>query len=180
MLKASIKKNDKAAFTTIAVLSVVVFAVVATLHWIHIPMELPFNPHLFASMNAMINTMVSVILVAALIFVKQKKYELHKSLMMTCIVLSTIFLVTYILHHVFTGETHFGGEGPIKYVYTFILSTHIFLAAVILPFILVTAYRSLTGEFAAHKKIARITYPIWLYVSVTGVIVYLMISPYYQ
>jgi putative membrane protein len=84
------------------------------------------------------------------------------------------------LHHVFTGETHFGGEGPIKYVYAFILSTHIFLAAVILPFILVTAYRSLTGEFAAHKKIARITYPIWLYVSVTGVIVYLMISPYYQ
>jgi putative membrane protein len=99
--------------------------------------------------------------------------------MIAAIVLSALFLVSYICHHLFAGDTRFGGVGPIRTVYFIILITHIFLAAIILPFILFTAYRALTGEYSKHTKIARITWPIWFYVSVTGVIVYLMISPYY-
>jgi putative membrane protein len=100
--------------------------------------------------------------------------------MLGAIVLSTLFLVSYIAHHILTGDTKFGGVGSIRYLYFFILITHIFLAAVILPFILFTAYRGLIAEWPAHKKIARITWPIWFYVSVTGVIVYFMIAPYYN
>ena len=99
--------------------------------------------------------------------------------MLTAIILSVLFLVSYIAHHLLAGDTVYGGEGSIRYFYYFILITHIILAAIILPFILFTAYRSLTGEYDKHKKLARYTWPLWLYVSVTGVLVYLMISPYY-
>jgi putative membrane protein len=99
--------------------------------------------------------------------------------MMSAMILSVLFLVSYIAHHLLSGNTTFGGTGVIRHVYFFILITHIFLAAVILPFILFTAYRGLTAEYPAHRKLARITWPIWFYVSVTGVVVYLMISPYY-
>jgi len=119
-------------------------------------------------------------LLLALIAVKSKKYLLHKRIMITAIILSCLFLVSYICHHLFTVETKFGGEGNIRYVYYFILGTHIILAAIILPFILFTAYRSMIGEFSRHKKLARITWPIWFYVAVTGVVVYFMISPYYN
>jgi len=87
--------------------------------------------------------------------------------------------VSYICHHLLSGDTKYGGEGPIRYVYFFILITHSFLAAVILPFILFTSYRALIAEWPAHRKLAKLTWPVWFYVSVTGVIVYLMISPYY-
>lgn len=180
MLQASIKKNDKLANILIGTISLVVFMVVSALHWLKLDVELPFSPHVFATMNAIVNSLVSVLLVLALWAVKQKNYELHKRFMLSAIILSALFLVSYILHHVLAGETAFGGEGIIRKIYYFILSTHIFLAAVILPFILITAYRSLTGEFARHKKIARITFPIWLYVSITGVVVYFLISPYYN
>jgi putative membrane protein len=99
--------------------------------------------------------------------------------MLAAIVLSVLFLISYICHHLFAGDTKFGGVGTIRYFYFFILITHIFLAAIILPFILFTAYRAMISEFPQHKRIARITWPIWLYVSVTGVLVYLMINPYY-
>jgi putative membrane protein len=99
---------------------------------------------------------------------------------MTAMILSILFLVSYICHHLFTGETRFGGEGTIRTIYFIILFTHIPLAGLILPFILFTAYRALVGEWPQHKKLARITWPIWFYVAVTGVVVYLMISPYYQ
>ena len=100
--------------------------------------------------------------------------------MLWAIGFSVLFLVSYICHHLFTGETSYGGSGLIKLVYYFILITHIVLAGIILPFILFTAYRGLTAEFHKHKKLARITWPLWFYVAVTGVIVYLMISPYYN
>ena len=100
--------------------------------------------------------------------------------MMTALILSIIFLVSYIAHHLLAGETKFGGTGAVKVLYLLILFTHIFLAAVILPFILFTAYRALTAEFATHKKLAKYTWPLWFYVAVTGPIVYLMISPYYN
>ena len=99
--------------------------------------------------------------------------------MMTAIVLSVLFLLSYIAHHLLTDETKFGGDGVIKTIYYIILFTHIPLAGIILPFILFTAYRALIGEYEQHKKLTRITWPIWFYVAVTGVIVYWMISPYY-
>lgn len=175
-----ISKNDKTVKWIIGIVSVVVFLVVAALPKIHLGVTLPFNPHIFASVNAAINSTVSLLLVLAYVFVMNKKYEEHKKVMLTAIILSSLFLVSYIAHHLFAGETKFGGEGAIRTVYFVLLISHIILAAVILPFILFTAYRSLTGEYAKHKKIARYTFPLWLYVSVTGVIVYLMISPYYS
>lgn len=180
MIKAAIQKNDKLAYGIITTLSVVVFLVVAALPKIHLNVQLSFNPHIFATINAVINSTVSLLLVAALIMVKQKKYEAHRTLMLSAIVLSSLFLVSYIAHHLFAGETKFGGEGALRSFYLFILITHIILASVILPFILFTAYRSLTGEFNKHKKLARYTFPLWLYVSLTGVLVYLLISPYYS
>jgi putative membrane protein len=99
--------------------------------------------------------------------------------MLWAIVLSILFLVSYIAHHLLAGDTKFGGEGLMKGVYYFILLTHIPLAAIILPFILFTAYRGLTGEYVSHRKLSRYTWPLWLYVSITGVLVYVFISPYY-
>lgn len=179
MLKASIKKNDKLARILILTLSVIVFVVVVITSRMQVDLELGFDKHLFAQINAVINSMVTVLLAAALVAVKMKKYEAHKKIMLCSIVLSTLFLVSYICHHVLSGDTKFGGQGAIRTFYYIILITHIILAAIILPFILFTAYRGLTGEYANHKKLARITWPIWFYVAMSGVIVYLMISPYY-
>jgi len=111
--------------------------------------------------------------------VKQKNYVLHKKLMLLAMALSILFLVSYIAHHLFAGSTEYGGAGTMKAIYYIILLTHIPLAGIILPFILFTAYRSLIGEFEKHKKLARYTWPLWLYVSITGVLVYVFISPYY-
>jgi putative membrane protein len=142
--------------------------------------DLGFDVHLLAKANALINGTVSVLLVAALVAVKTKNFELHKKLMKGAIYLSVIFLVTYIGHHMFAGETEFPKENSMRGFYLVILSTHIVLAAIILPFILFTAYRALIAEFPEHKKLARYTWPIWFYVAVTGVIVYFMISPFYK
>ena len=180
MLAAVWKKNDGKARVLIITLSVIVFGAVVALGKVKLSVNLGFDEHIFAKINAAINSTVSVLLLLALIAVKSKKYLLHKRIMITAIILSCLFLVSYICHHLFTGETKFGGEGNIRYVYYFILGTHIILAAIILPFILFTAYRSMIGEFSRHKKLARITWPIWFYVAVTGVVVYFMISPYYN
>jgi putative membrane protein len=179
MLKASWKKNDKRANWLIISFSVIVFLVVAALGRVHLQVDLGFDVHIFALLNAVINSTVSVLLVAALIAVKKGKYELHKKLMLFAMILSILFLVSYICHHLFAGETRFGGTGGLKTFYYIILFTHIPLAGIILPFILFTAYRGLTGEYARHKKIAKITWPLWLYVAITGVLVYVLISPYY-
>ncbi len=179
MLDAVIKKNDKKARWLIGIFSFVIFAVIVALGRIKLGVEVGFDPHIFARINAGTNSVVAVLLVAALIAVKQKKHLLHKRLMMTAMILSIVFLVSYIAHHLLAGETKFGGQGTIRYVYFFILSTHIFLAAIILPFILFTAYRALVAEWPGHRKLARITWPIWFYVAVTGPILYFMISPYY-
>lgn len=179
MLTPLFKKNDKQARLLIFTVSFVVFAAVAVLSRVKLEVDLGFDIHVFALINAVINSAVSLLLIWALIAVKGKNYLLHKKLMLTAILLSVLFLVSYIAHHLLAGDTVYGGEGPIRYFYYFILITHIILAAIILPFILFTAYRSLTGEYDKHKKLARYTWPLWLYVSVTGVLVYLMISPYY-
>lgn len=189
----SIKKNDKLYYTLIGIVSVVVFVVVALLTRVHLDVNLGFDPHIFATINAVINSTVTVLLIAALWQVKKKNFVAHQKLMMLAMVLSTLFLVSYIAHHLFAGETKFGdvnldnvvddiekaNVGSLRTVYLLLLATHIPLAGIILPFILFTVYRGLTGEFKKHVKIAKITFPIWLFVSISGVVIYLMISPYY-
>ena len=180
-MKAEIKKNDKLAKTLIYLVSAVVFLVVVSLRYLKFTdIDLGFDVHLLAKANAIINGTVSILLVAALIAVKKKNFELHKKFMKGAILLSVIFLVTYIGHHMFAGETEFPKDNSMRGLYLVILTTHIILAAIILPFILFTAYRALIAEFPKHKKLARYTWPIWFYVAVTGVIVYFMISPFYK
>ena len=187
-------KNDRRAKIFIWSVSIIVFLAIAILSKVKLNVDLGFNPHLFAKANAFINFSVTILLLAGLWAIKRKKYLLHKRIMVAAIVLSILFLVSYICHHLFAGETKFGDidhngivsldektmAGSLRIVYYFILGTHIPLAGIILPFILFTAYRSLTGEYERHKKLARITWPVWLYVAITGVAVYLMISPYYR
>jgi len=187
------RKHDKQARLLIFTVSFVVFAAVVVLSRVKLEVDLGFDIHIFARINAIINAIVSVLLAAALVAVKRRQYVRHKQLMLTAILLSVLFLVSYIAHHLLAGETRFGdldhdgvlsaaektAAGGWRIFYYIILPTHIVLAAVILPFILFTAYRSLTGEFDKHKKLARYTWPLWLYVSVTGVLVYWLISPYY-
>ena len=194
MLEPILQKNDKQAKLLIGVFSVVVFVAVSFLTKFTITVELPFDKHIFALANAIINAIVAVLLVAALVAVKQKKYTVHKNIMLTALVLSVLFLVSYIAHHLLAGETKFGDTdhdgivsiaeqsvvGNLRAFYFLLLFTHIILAATSLPFILFTAYRGLTSEFEDHKKIARRIWPIWFYVAVTGPLVYLMISPYYS
>ncbi|HEX7905850.1 MAG TPA: DUF420 domain-containing protein [Chitinophagaceae bacterium] len=179
MLTAAWSRNDKKARTLIFLFSAIIFIAITALSRITLKVDLGFDVHLFAKANAIINSCVAVLLIAALIAVRSKNYLLHKRIMITAMVLSILFLASYICHHLFAGETKFGEEGTIKTIYYIILLTHIPLAGLILPFILFTAYRGMTGQWEKHKKLARITWPVWLYVAVTGVVVYLMISPYY-
>lgn len=179
MLKPIWKKSDRKAKRLIYSFSVIVFLLIAALGRTKLNVGLGFDVHIFAAINAVINSIVTILLIAALIAVKKCKYQLHKNIMMAAMVLSVLFLLSYVAHHLLAGDTKFGGEGTIRYFYFFILITHIVLAAMILPFILFTAYRALIGEYAVHKKLARITWPIWFYVSLTGPIIYLLISPYY-
>jgi len=194
MLEPSLPKNDKQARWLIGIFSVVVFTAVVVLGRVKLDIGVNFDVHVFAKINAFINASIAVLLVAALVAVKQKNFALHKRLMMLALLLSVAFLVSYIAHHLLAGEAKFGDSdhdglvseaeklavGSMRMVYYIILITHIFLAAIILPFILFTAYRGLTGEYAQHKKIAKITWPLWFYVAVTGPVVYWMISPYYS
>ena len=180
MLEPILVKNDKRAKILIILASVIVFGAVVLLGRVEIPVGNAFDIHIFAKFNAAINSMVAVLLVAGLISVKNRRYTLHKKIMLSALVLSVLFLMSYICHHLFAGDTKFGGVGTIRYIYFFVLITHIFLAAIILPFILFTAYRAMISEWPQHRRMAKITWPIWLYVSVTGVLVYLMISPYYK
>jgi putative membrane protein len=180
MLKPVLVPNDKKANLLITIVSVVVFAAVVVLNRIQLKLDLPFDPHVFATISAGINSIVAVLLVMGLLTAKQKNYELHKKIMLVAILLSVLFLLSYIAHHLLAGETKFGGEGISRTIYYIILFTHIPLAGIILPFILFTAYRALTGEYDRHKKLTRITWPVWFYVAVTGVVVYWMISPYYN
>ena len=180
MLEPVLARNDKKAGLFIITVSVLIFLAIAALGRIELKTGFDFDVHIFAKINAVINSAVSLLLIFGLAAVKYKNYRLHKKIMSGAIILSALFLISYICHHLFAGDTKFGGTGVIRYIYFTILLLHIFLAAIILPFILYTAYRALTGEWTRHKKLARITWPVWLYVSISGVIVYLMISPFYS
>ncbi|NNM22028.1 MAG: DUF420 domain-containing protein [Flavobacteriaceae bacterium] len=137
--------------------------------------RLGFLPPIYASINAL----TAVLLVIAVVMIKRGKRKTHERIMKTCILLSVLFLAMYVAYHMTADETKFGGEGASRMIYFFVLISHIFLSIGVIPFVLITYVRAITGNFERHKRIARITFPIWLYVAITGVIVYLMISPYY-
>jgi len=141
--------------------------------------EWPFDVYLLPLINAILNGTSALLLIGALIAAKAKNINLHTKLIYTAMVLSLMFLVVYIMYHTTAGHTKFGGEGTIRSVYFFFLITHIILAAIQAPFVLYAFLYGYTGEIEKHQKIVKFSYPIWLYVSVTGVICYLMISPYY-
>lgn len=161
----------------IIAVSVIIPVVVAILFRVKIEgYDFSFLPPIYASINGL----TAVLLVSAVVAIRNKKRQLHERIMKTCIGLSAVFLVMYVLYHMTSDSTPYGGEGAIRYVYYFILITHIFLSVIVIPFVLFTLGRALGGNFERHRALAKYTFPIWLYVAVTGVIVYLMISPYYS
>jgi putative membrane protein len=171
-MENSAKKYNK----IIVALSVIIPLVVAILFGVKIDVELPvFLPPIYASINAV----TSLILIIAVWAVKNGKVTLHEKLIKFAIVLSVLFLVLYVAYHMTSNSTKFEGEGVVKIVYFFILISHIVLSIAVIPFVLITFVRAITNQIELHKKIARFTFPLWLYVTITGVIVYLMISPYY-
>lgn len=159
------------------VLSILLPLAVAMLFTVKIPnvSRLGFLPPIYASINGF----TAVILVMAVRAAKQGKLSLHRRLIQVCIVFSVSFLLLYILYHITSDSTPFGGEGFVKYIYYFVLLSHILLSIVVIPFVLVTYVRGLTNQIAKHRKIARIAFPLWLYVAISGVVVYWMIAPYY-
>ncbi|WP_028888666.1 DUF420 domain-containing protein [Tenacibaculum ovolyticum] len=161
----------------ITIVSVVIPLAVAALFGIKIPNVEPlsFLPPIYASVNGL----TAILLIASVVAIKKGNKKLHEQLNTTAIICSALFLVMYVAYHMTSDSTKFGGEGVVKYIYLFILITHIILSIVVIPFVLITFMRARLGNFPAHKKIAKITFPLWLYVAVTGVVVYLMISPYY-
>jgi putative membrane protein len=162
----------------IIALSVAIPAVVAILFGM--PKIKGYDTSFLPPIYASINGLTAILLVVAVRAIKSGNQTLHERLMKGCIFLSAGFLAMYVIYHLTSETTKFGGEGAIKLIYLFILFTHIFLSVVVIPFVLFTFARALYGNFALHRKLAKWTFPIWLYVAVTGVIVYLMISPYYQ
>ena len=166
----------------IVALSIIIPVAVAILFGVNLK-ELGFNvkPLTFLPpIYATINGITALILIVALWAIKNKKLKLHERLMKFAIVLSVLFLVMYVAYHMTSDSTKFGGEGLIKYFYYFILITHILLSITVIPFVLITYVRAITNNIERHKKIAKITFPIWLYVAITGVVVYIMIAPYYS
>lgn len=161
----------------IIALSVSIPVIVAILFGVKIPgYDLSFLPPIYATINGT----TAVLLIVAVQAVKNGKRRLHENIMKTCIGLSATFLLMYVAYHMTSESTPFGGEGAIRYVYYFTLISHILLSVAITPLVLFTFSRALSRNFERHRRLAKFTYPIWLYVAVTGVIVYLMISPYYK
>jgi len=180
MSRSLFKNNEQFWSKLIVIVSVLVPVLVTVLFNIpQVEISLPFDPKILPSFHALLNGTVSLLLVASFYFIKQKNIAAHKACNISALVLSALFLVSYVTYHTVSESTPYGGEGFIRYVYFFILITHIILAAIILPVILFTFLRAFTGNFESHRAIAKYTFPLWLYVSVTGVLVYLMLLPYY-
>lgn len=173
--------SDKAVFRLVTAISILVFVVVVILNQKVLPRPevMPSFVTLLPTLNAMINGTCTILLLLSLWAVKNKKIALHKKINLTAFVLSSLFLVSYIMYHWMALETTFPKDNALRPVYLFILLTHIVLAAVVLPLILISFYFGLKNEVIKHRKIVRFSYPIWLYVTITGVVVYLMIKPYY-
>ena len=178
MENQSVEAKYNKYITAVSILIPVVVAVLFSvkLKDLGIKVEpLSFLPPIYAAINGI----TAVVLVSAVVAIKNGKKKLHERLMTTAIALSLAFLVMYVAYHMTADSTKFGGEGIIKFMYFFILISHILLSIAVIPLVLVSYVRALSEKFDRHKRIAKITFPIWLYVAVTGVIVYLMIAPYY-
>lgn len=175
-MEAQVRKEKQYKIWT-WVLSIAIPVVVAVLFNYRIEgvERLGFLPPIYATINGL----TAVLLILAVRKIKSGDRQAHERFIKTCLVLSALFLVMYVAYHMTSDATPFGGEGWIKTVYYFILISHIVLSIVIIPFVLVTYVRAILGNYEKHKKLAKITFPLWLYVAVTGVVVYLMISPYY-
>lgn len=165
----------------IIILSILIPVVVAVLFRVKLSdfgvevKPLTFLPPIYATINGI----TAVLLVLAVNAIKNGNRALHERLVKIAITCSVLFLAMYVAYHMTSESTSYGGEGVMRGVYFFILITHILLSIIIIPFVLITYVRGISGNFAKHRKIAKITFPLWLYVAITGVIVYLMISPYY-
>lgn len=165
----------------IVVLSIAIPLVVALLFGVNLK-KLGFDVEPFSFLPpiyATINGITALVLITAVWAIKNGRQKLHENLMKLAIGLSVVFLAMYVAYHMSAASTPFGGQGFIRYIYYFILTTHIILSVIIIPFVLITYVRAIAGNFERHRRLARITFPLWLYVAVTGVIVYFMISPYY-
>ena len=180
-MSKSISNQEKKYNRIITVLSIVIPLVVAILFGVNLKKlgfdiePLSFLPPIYATINGL----TAILLIFAVIAIKKGNRKLHEQLNTTAIFCSLLFLLMYIAYHMTSESTKFGGEGAIKYIYYFILITHILLSIAVIPFVLITFVRARLGKFPEHKQIAKIAFPLWLYVAITGVIVYLMISPYY-
>jgi len=178
MNKISANQDEKKYNKLIVVLSIVIPLIVTVLFRVKIPNVDPlmFLPPIYATINAI----TAVVLISAFLAIKNNKITLHKRLMTFAIMLSVLFLIMYVAYHMTSDSTKFGGEGILKYLYYIILITHILLSIIVIPFVLITYVRAITNNIERHKKIARITFPLWLYVAISGVLVFILISPYYQ
>lgn len=174
------KTKEKNYLLLIYFLSAAVFLLVLFLSQLPKAVVVPPFVKFLPVLNAFLNATTSVLLIISYYFIRRKKIQLHKKINLTAVLLSTIFLLSYVTFHAFGIETRFPIDNPLRPVYLFILSTHILLAAIVLPLVLISLYRGLVNQVQLHRKITRWSFPIWLYVTVTGVIVYLMISPYYK
>lgn len=161
----------------ITIVSVVIPLVVALLFGVRLPNVEPlsFLPPIYAGINGL----TALLLLLALWAIKSGKRELHQRLMTSCIILSLLFLIMYVAYHMTSDSTPYGGTGALRYLYFFILISHILLSIVVIPLVLKTYAKAYLKDFSGHRRLARITFPAWLYVAVTGVVVYLMIAPYY-
>jgi putative membrane protein len=174
------KTNDTRYFLLIAVLSVAVPLLVSFLLFVPQTGKLgDVNVTFLPKLHALLNSLTAIALVVGFSFIRKVNIRYHRFAMVTAIVLSAFFLISYVTYHYQAAPTRFGGEGTIRGIYYFILLTHIVLAAVIVPLVLLSVYFAISNQLARHRRIARWTLPIWLYVAITGVVVYFMISPYY-
>ena len=175
---SAVTLKEKRVNRGIMIISIIIPLVVAILFGVRLPdvEPLSFLPPIYASINGL----TALLLIVAVWAIKNGKRQLHQNLMTTCIALSLVFLVMYVAYHMTSDSTSFGGQGFIRYIYYFILISHVLLSIAIIPLVLHTYARAYLKNYERHKKLARITFPIWLYVAVTGVVVYLMISPYYS
>ena len=180
MTDNAVEKLDGKIWKAVLALSVVVFGVVVVLYNMPKAESIPKFVTFFPKINACINGTCSVLLMTSVYFVKQGKVNIHKYLNITTFVLSSLFLVLYIIWHYFGIDTRYPEDAPLRMLYLFILITHIILAAGVLPLVLMSFYFGLTKNIDKHRRIVKWSFPIWLYVTVTGVVVYLMISPYYN
>jgi putative membrane protein len=171
--------SDRTAWIVICVLTVVVLGLVVALHWVPKPSVMPAWGAWLPKLNAALNSLCTLLLAASWLAVRRGNSLLHKRLNVTAFVLSTVFLLSYVVFHAVAPQTRYPADLPLRSLYRAILGSHILLAMVVLPAVLLTFWLALKGRWAGHRRLARWTMPAWLYVTTTGVIVYFMIAPHY-